>query len=702
MSERTAGGYRARRIVMARRQPGIVPAGEGFPPQPDEDLAFRGGRTLPRMSYKTFYVGASWAGGALAAARASLDGALAAAMTDPALNEIVGQYFSGAVIATEPLGSAILDLPVQQNFDKGDIHELAQRTFMSGALSGADLGSAIVNFVLPPTVVLSSDGGGALRIGRRSPPGAPETEEEDSRRGLGGYHGSIHVMHPGAPITVYYAVSVWSEGGNGIAIPGWAPWENACATLYHELNEARTDPDVEDAIRTGDLRWIGWNADSGDEIGDFPIEEAGSDLSLVFRKVGLADGSGTVPIQLLWSNRVHAPEAPGAPHLALPAPVFSLAAASAPAAVGAGIAFSAPGKLEDFKKPASAAGWSAFLSGFFDDSAAATQAYLKGLPSQFFNPAKGIPQAPDRAELPIKWPGFPRLLENSDLPPEEALRQAELISGTFIGRYRHQDEYLEWFVARDPASQKIVRIDFTCEGPEYWQFLAENEPDQLVALYQRHVAADAKAADLLHDGRYNPLNVWNTMRGAMHLIQPNNSLSAEIKIAADATILRKNDDGSLKTDAQDLIVCGQYGEPGRASDPHIGDLVNELARAGWVVSLKDPVGLYMSRPRLTGFATPDGRPVTQDWFTVTRGSEDYILHGVFAAPAGSPYVVGDIMIGGEPLAYGGQVAKVVDMGLTGVAYGKGAIKSPAFPCGGPRAAAAAMLTAGGWRIGRGR
>ena len=37
MSERTAGGYRARRIVMARRQPGIVPAGEGFSPQPDED-----------------------------------------------------------------------------------------------------------------------------------------------------------------------------------------------------------------------------------------------------------------------------------------------------------------------------------------------------------------------------------------------------------------------------------------------------------------------------------------------------------------------------------------------------------------------------------------------------------------------------------------------------------------------------------------
>ena len=29
------------------------------------------------------------------------------------------------------------------------------------------------------------------------------------------------------------------------------PWKNVVATLYHELNEARTDADVEDAIRAG-------------------------------------------------------------------------------------------------------------------------------------------------------------------------------------------------------------------------------------------------------------------------------------------------------------------------------------------------------------------------------------------------------------------------------------------------------------------
>jgi len=36
-------------------------------------------------------------------------------------------------------------------------------------------------------------------------------------------------------------------------------------------------------------------------------------------------------------------------------------------------------------------------------------------------------------------------------------------------------KYLEWFVTRDATSQKITRIDYTCEGPEYWDFLATHE-----------------------------------------------------------------------------------------------------------------------------------------------------------------------------------------------------------------------------------
>lgn len=60
----------------------------------------------------------------------------------------------------------------------------------------------------------------------------------------------------GADTIVYYAIGVYSEGRNGI--PAFdEPWKNVVATFYHELNEARTDPDVEEAVRTGNDSLLG-------------------------------------------------------------------------------------------------------------------------------------------------------------------------------------------------------------------------------------------------------------------------------------------------------------------------------------------------------------------------------------------------------------------------------------------------------------
>jgi hypothetical protein len=53
--------------------------------------------------------------------------------------------------------------------------------------------------------------------------------------------------------------------------------------------------------------------------------------------------------------------------------------------------------------------------------------------------------------------------------------------------------------------------------------------------------------------------------------------------------------GNILTDSNDLICCSGYGEPNRNSDPTIGSSVNAQARAGNWVSLRDPVGLYISR-----------------------------------------------------------------------------------------------------------
>jgi hypothetical protein len=56
------------------------------------------------------------------------------------------------------------------------------------------------------------------------------------------------------------------------------PWKNVVATFYHELNEARTDPDVEDAIRAGNdpaaIKFLGWVSRKGEECGNFPVFEA--------------------------------------------------------------------------------------------------------------------------------------------------------------------------------------------------------------------------------------------------------------------------------------------------------------------------------------------------------------------------------------------------------------------------------------------
>jgi hypothetical protein len=141
----------------------------------------------------------------------------------------------------------------------------------------------------------------------------PHEEEEDSTNGLGGYHGSIHVGSQ----TLYYAVGVFSEqlpDGTTNGIPVFdKPWKNVVGTFYHELNEARTDPDVEDAIRAGDdpnaIAFLGWTSPQGEECGDFPVFEA-NPLTQVFKEIELTNGSGTVPVQLQYSD---ADQGPGEP-----------------------------------------------------------------------------------------------------------------------------------------------------------------------------------------------------------------------------------------------------------------------------------------------------------------------------------------------------------------------------------------------------
>jgi hypothetical protein len=262
----------------------------GFRPEPGLDMRFFGGKTLPHLSWANVYLGA-WD----AAERAELDKAVAGAMTDQGLNDVLAQYFPGAEVTATFAGA--------QTYG-GSVPKRVYRDTVESIVAGLDAGPAVACLLLPRGAVLvdgDSKGGHSVR--------GPDVDAVDSEHGLGGYHGSVHVGGSAR----YYAVAVYSEGTNGI-VAFDAPWKNVCATLYHELQEIRTDPDVEDAIRLGSSpgaeKLLGWYSPQGGEIGDIPMAEAGGRLDLVMQEVPLADGTGTVPVQLMWSNAVGGPEGP--------------------------------------------------------------------------------------------------------------------------------------------------------------------------------------------------------------------------------------------------------------------------------------------------------------------------------------------------------------------------------------------------------
>lgn len=353
--------------------------------------------------------------------------------------------------------------------------------------------------------------------------------------------------------------------------------------------------------------------------------------------------------------------------------------------------FDPPAGIDDLDTDALKKAWSDKIASMIDSNKASLQGALGAAnPAQFFNEISDPKNMADRAEQEISWQGFPRLVEKQfgENTPA-AFKHAEDDTANAVARQATQDEYLEWHITRDNTpAKKIVRVEFTCEGPEYWQFLAKNAPDKVLALYQKHVNPAAVKADLFTaTGSYKPLNKWNTGSGAMHLIQQNNTLGAEVNIGAFATIKRKHPDGSPITDADELIRCAGFGQAGRASDPHIGDIVNGLARQGYSITIKNPIGLYLKSIDLTGFSKPDGSPITPAYFKITRGSMGQGLRGVFEVPAGEtsgghPFTVSDITIGGVKIAFGGQIAKRISIKLTGVAVEKGKINNPAFGCGG--------------------
>jgi hypothetical protein len=262
----------------------------GFPANPSLNLRRYAGKTIEHLTFTHVYLGgaAAWRPDDVR----QIDWALPAAMRDSHLNNVLAQYFPDGKPTAAFAPSRTLEGPLPRRV----FRDTAEGIVATLDLARFDLASTVFCLLLPRGVVLV-DGTSTGHNG------------VDSEHGLGGYHGSIHVKRK----TIYYALAVYSEGKNGISVFPEG-WKNTCAVVYHELCEARTDPDVEDAIRAGSSPhaddFLGWYSPHGGEIGDIPLEEAGANLTAVVKEVKLATGGKKVPVQLMWSNAVAGPEGP--------------------------------------------------------------------------------------------------------------------------------------------------------------------------------------------------------------------------------------------------------------------------------------------------------------------------------------------------------------------------------------------------------
>ena len=272
----------------------------GFKVQHALDLKNFNGKTIQSLSFANVYLGAgNWA----ASDMDNIDGALGAAMSDPGLNDVIKQYFGNQLVTTTFLGRKTSGAAVAATFNRDSVSATLDQLYSAGQLTGIDFSSSVVNLLLPPGIVLDTTGTGNVRKG------GDADDKDSSLEGLGGYHGS-HQVADGT--WIYFAAAVYSQqtakGTNGI--PVWPDsWKNVVATLYHELNEARTDADVERVNQSGNDSLLGWYSQEGGEIGDIPVSQAGDNLQLVFVEETLKNGQ-TAPIQLMWSNAVGGPGLP--------------------------------------------------------------------------------------------------------------------------------------------------------------------------------------------------------------------------------------------------------------------------------------------------------------------------------------------------------------------------------------------------------
>ncbi|WP_250532328.1 hypothetical protein [Caballeronia sp. ATUFL_F1_KS39] len=267
-------------------------------PAPMEDLIFHGGKVVPHMEFQNIYLGGtgSWTQSDVQ----FIDDTIQHAMEHKQMNNVMQQYFPGAKLACEMRPSIFLSQSKPARLTDKQIHDEVIALLEAKHIADRDLDSCLFNLLLPAGTVLAF-------------------EDMSSLEGLGGYHSSLHVSRDGHERTLYFSANAFSERlpdgqENGIVAFDQS-WKSVVATLYHEINEFRTDADVNDAIEKNDNDFLGWSSRRGREVGDQPIFQAGSKLNQVFKEISDRPRKVLLPVQLLYSNAVHGAEGPIAkPH----------------------------------------------------------------------------------------------------------------------------------------------------------------------------------------------------------------------------------------------------------------------------------------------------------------------------------------------------------------------------------------------------
>lgn len=354
---------------------------------------------------------------------------------------------------------------------------------------------------------------------------------------------------------------------------------------------------------------------------------------------------------------------------------------------------SAPGNVNDFETDSQRQQWSDHLSQEIDD-AVADIAPCATAP-QYVNPAKVDVSGYTRSV--ISWPGFPKLLFGQYATPDQAYAAADApttfrtVQGQRVpvtGR-GVQDEYLEWYVTRDVAAN-VRTIDFTTETQEYWSALFSFSPDLAARRYSQILGTNVAVADISTNNQYDPYNDFNVTKGIIHLIQINNTLGAELDIAAQSTLPRTDANGNPITDVVSCSHCTNnygLGEAGRNSDPTIASKVAQAAQSGCLLTVPDPVGLYIVRFDAGAIVGPPGVNVASCW-QVIRGNPT--VRARFTIPAG--HNLSDFSVAGIALQHPSQIAENIFVGLTAATGTANAVQRPSpRPCKAQSAARALAM-----------